>query len=381
MKFKTEQVELIKALNIGSRSLMSKANLPILSNILIKASTSGVEFLTTNLETACRVVVKASVEASGEITVGGRVLAEFISQLDAGVVSVEKLGEELLIESGGFNVRLSTMPAEEFPAIPKVEGGRKLEIGVGDFTKSINRVSFCAAIDESRPILTGVLCQINKKGLSLVATDGFRLGYSLLPLVGGGTLNTLEFIIPARALLEASKIMDEHNKSEDTLKTISVIVADNLSQAVFEIGGVEFTSRLIEGAFPNWEKLIPSAFSTVSHINCDELVRVVKIASIFARESGNIVKLSLEGGSGGASLVVSSTTAQVGSSNSKIALSMKGRGGEIAFNYRYLLEALATIDEVEVDFEMNESLNPGKFSCGGDSSSFFHIIMPVRLQN
>lgn len=383
MKFKIKQTDLLKGLSLSSRSLLVKSNLPILSNVLVSAKKGVVEVVTTNLETATRVELVAKVEIEGRVTLPGRAISEFVSQLESGELIIETLGEEVVVSAGGFSARFATIAPEEFPAIPQVVGGKVIKISTGDLVEGVERVGFCAAVDESRPILTGILCEIKKTGLEMVATDGFRLGFCRIKLGSTGENTNLKIIIPAKALLEVSKMASEIEQGQDASKAdgVQLVIADNLNQAVFKIGTVEFTTRLIEGVFPAWEKLIPTTFITSAKINKGELVRVIKIASIFARESGNIIKIKLDDQGQKPSLIVSSTTAQVGSSQSKVDVELKGKGGEIAFNFRYLLEALSVIGGEEVSFEMNESLNPGRLTSEEAKESYFHIIMPVRLQN
>lgn len=383
MKFTIDQIGLLKGLSLSSRSLLVKSNLPILSNVLISAKKGLVEVVTTNLETATRVALVAKVETEGRITLPGRAISEFVSQLDPVEVIIETLGEEVAISAGGFSARFATIASEEFPAIPQVEGGKAIKISTSDLTSGVDKVAFCAAVDESRPILTGILCEIKKAGLEMVATDGFRLGFSRIKVENVNENIGLKIIIPAKALIEVAKMASETEQGQDLNKTsgVQLVVADNLNQAVFKIGNVEFTTRLIEGVFPAWEKLIPSTFTTNAKINRSELIRVIKIASIFARESGNIIRIKLDDQGQKSSLIVSSTTAQVGSSQSRVDVSLSGSGGEIAFNFRYLLEALGVIEGEDVTFEMNESLNPGRLTSVGGKETYFHIIMPVRLQN
>lgn len=383
MKFTINQTDLLKGLSLSARSLLVKSNLPILSNVLISTKKGLVEVVTTNLETATRVVLEAKVETEGRITLPGRAISEFVSQLDSGEVTIETLGEEIAISLGGFSARFATIAPEEFPAIPQVEGGKAIKISTSDLVSGVDRAAFCAAVDESRPILTGILCEVKKTGLEMVATDGFRLGFCRIKIENVSENIGLKIIIPAKALIEVSKMALEIDQGQDANKAsgVKLVVADNLNQAVFKVGNVEFTTRLIEGVFPAWEKLIPSTFTTNAKINRSELIRVIKIASIFARDSGNIIKIKLDDQGQKSSLIVSSTTAQVGSSQSKVDVSLNGHGGEIAFNFRYLLEALSVISGEDVTFEMNESLNPGRLTGVDGEKTYFHIIMPVRLQN
>ncbi len=393
MKIKLTQADFSKALLTCGKSVLPRANLPILSNVLIKTAGSQVEILSTNLETATRATFGVVVESAGEVTVNGKTLLEFVSQLPDGEVVVEKLGEELVISAGSFNGRFTTMPAEEFPAIPKVEKGISLEIDCGEFAGAVSKVVFCAAQDEGRPILTGVLCEVNKNKLKMVATDGYRLGFEQIN-VGGASPN-LKFNIPAKALAEVAKIIVERGlvdeAEKESKKKFTLMVSVSLNQISFKMGEgegkkaaeeVEFTSRLIEGEYPNWQKIIPATFNTKAKIARDEFAKLVRIASIFARDAGNIVKLKFEpaGASKTGKFSVSATSAQTGSGDAGVNIEVAGPGGEIAFNFRYLLEVLSVISGSEVNFEMNESLNPGKITEDGAGDNFFHIIMPVRLQ-
>jgi len=380
MKFKISQSDFSKTLSAASRSILTKANLPILSNVLISASRNKLEILSTNLETATKASISCKTEIEGKITIPGRTLLEFISQLPEGEVTFEKLGEEVLVSTKGYNARIPTIAPEEFPAIPKIEKGYEVKIKTEDFVKGVDEVAFCAAQDEGRPILTGVLCEFKGGKLSLVATDGYRLSFREIPIEKSPSEKNIKIVVPARAISEVAKVIVENIEGETG--DLSLVVSDSLNQINFKVANVEFTSRLIEGEFPGWQKIIPSSFTTKARLPKSEFIKLVRIAAIFARDSGNIVRLKLEsaGASKKGALTVLSSAAQVGSTDAQIEAEMTGKGGEIAFNFRYLLEVLSIIGGEEVNFEMIESLNPGRITGIDEKDSFFHIIMPVRLQ-
>ena len=380
MKFKISQSDFSKTLSAASRSILAKANLPILSNVLISASGNKLEILSTNLETATKASISCKTEIEGKITIPGRTLLEFISQLPEGEVTFEKLGEEVLVSTKGYNARIPTIAPEEFPAIPKIEKGYEVKIKTEDFVKGVEEVAFCAAQDEGRPILTGVLCEFKGGKLSLVATDGYRLSFREIPIEKLPSEKNVKIVVPARAISEVAKVIVENIEGETG--DLSLVVADSLNQINFKVANVEFTSRLIEGEFPGWQKIISSSFTTKARLPKSEFIKLVRIAAIFARDSGNIVRLKLEsaGASKKGALTVLSSAAQVGSTDAQIEAEMTGKGGEIAFNFRYLLEVLSIIGGEEVNFEMIESLNPGRITATDEKDSFFHIIMPVRLQ-
>ncbi|MBI2327123.1 DNA polymerase III subunit beta [Candidatus Curtissbacteria bacterium] len=375
MKFKISQGDFSKALLLVNKSLPSRTNLPILANVLVSASGNKLEIVSTNLETATRVVIGSEVEKEGKVTVPGRILFEFISQLSEGEIVVERLGEEVLVSAKNYRARLAIMGTEDFPAIPKIEKGKKISIGAGDFAKGILKVVFCATQDEGRPVLTGILCDFEKESLSLVATDGYRLSFQKLACES----EEVKIVVPAKALLEVTKIISEAEVGEN--QQTEILVAESLNQINFKINNVEFTSRLIEGEFPNWQKIIPTNFTSSAKINKEEFIKLVKIASIFARDSGSIIRLSLTSESKRVALLkVSANNDQIGSNEAECEIELSGAGGQIAFNFRYILEMLSSVEGEDVNFEMIESLNPGRLTVPGDDN-YFHIIMPVRLQS
>ena len=381
MKFRISQEEISKTLLAVNKSLLAKVNLPILANILVSATKEKIEVLSTDLETATRVVVSCKVEKEGKVALPGRTLLEFVSQLPEGGVVFEKLDQEVLVATKNYSARLATMPAEDFPVIPKIEKGGTIMLAPRDFMKAIMKVAFCAAQEEGRPTLTGVLCEAQKTHLLLVATDGYRLGFQRVSIVGGDPVS-LKAVIPAKALIEVAKLISERAEELEG-KSIKLVIADNFSQVNFKIGNIEFSARVIEGEFPSWQKIIPTTFTTKVKVAKEEFIKLVRIASIFARESGNIIRLKLEGGEKGkaAALKVFAINNQVGSNEAETRVELSGEGGEIAFNFRYLLETLSSIEGEDVNFEMIESLNPGRFTETDGRGDFFHIIMPVRLQS
>lgn len=363
---------------LAGKSLLAKPNLPVLANLLIKAGKGRVEIISTNLETATRVTLECNVAIEGQTTLSGKTLLEFVSQLPEGEVTIEKLGEEVLVSASGFKARLATIAVEEFPAIPTIEKGTTMELVGDDLVRVINRVAFSAAADEGRPILTGVLSDFNKGNLKMVATDGYRLSFDQVAFAGPTEID-MKIIVPARALIEVAKILSE--VGEEKLK---VEVSENLSQINFNVGSVEFTSRLIEGEYPGWQRVIPASFPTKVKVAKEELMKLVKIAAIIARDAGSIVRVKVEPDAkraGHGLLKIAANASQVGSTDAEADVEVTGPGGEIAFNYRYVLEALAVIGGEDIIFEMVESLNPGKISPVDAKEKFFHIVMPVRLQS
>lgn len=383
MKLSVSQSDFSGALLSVSKSLAVRANLPILANILLVASGSKLSVLATDLETATQTTVGCQVAQEGKITVPGKILGEFISQIPDGEIVVEKLGEELVLSAKGHSARFATMAVEDFPAIPKIEHGHILKINSSELSHAISKVAIAAAVDEGRPVLTGILCEITKDAVTMVATDGYRLSFQRVAVssAAGGNL-PVKMIVPARAMIEVNKLIAESTGEDSEVGNVEMIIAEGLNQLNAKIGNVEFTTRLIEGSFPPWQKIIPDKFTSLVNANREELVRLIRIASIFARDSGNIIKLTIgsKDGSGTSVLKVAAGNKQVGSNEAEMEVALSGRGGEIAFNFRYLLEMLSSVDSEDINFQMIESLNPGKLTVPGNQD-YFYIVMPVRLQS
>ena len=378
MKFIIPQGEFTKLLLAVDKSLLARVNLPILANILVSTTGGKLEILSTNLETATRVTGESRVEVEGRTTVPGKLLFEFVSQLPEGEVVFEKLGEEVVVTTKRYSGRFATQPTEDFPAIPKIEKGTIVFVDAALLKKAVLRVAYCAAQDEGRPVLTGVLCEFGKKDLSMVATDGYRLSFQKIDIDNRGEV--AKIVVPAKSIVEVAKIISELVDEVGDGK-IEIMIAAGLNQINFKIGNVEYTSRLIEGVFPNWQKLIPANFTSTARVPKEEFIKIVRVASIFARDAGNIVRFKLvASGAKGGLLSAYATNSQVGSNEAQTEIDLIGKGGEIAFNYRYLLEMLSSVDGEDVEFEMIESLNPGRLTVPGDGN-YFHIIMPVRLQS
>jgi DNA polymerase-3 subunit beta len=210
--------------------------------------------------------------------------------------------------------------------------------------------------------------QTTKTGLTITATDGFRLSRKV---VEGLKVDELDkgLIIPARTTLEMVRVLNEGKKQEVIIRMLT-----DTNQVVMEYDGIELMSRVLEGNFPDVDKIIPQGFGTSLTVDRSELLRAVKAAGIFARESSNVIIFSLTD----SVLTVKSSSAATGETKIEIEVEKEGEDGQIAFNYRYVLDFLNSVDAERVTFQMTESLAPGVFGVDGDKS-LVHIIMPVRV--
>lgn len=373
MKAVVLQENLHKGLTIASRFVASRVQLPVLSNVLLATEKGRLKISATNLEAGVSVWVGANIVKEGSLTVPSRLLTEYVASLPAGKVELQVKESKLELESGSFRADFQGLSAGEFPALPKTDEKNSLCLSVKLLSETISQVAFAAAADEGRQILTGVLFLVKEGELQVVATDGYRLSLKKIKaekeLTERSELKS-GLILPAKTLNEVVRLV-----SDMTEETVRLSITPESNQVVFGLDEATVASRLIEGDFPDFAKIIPGKGSGVVEIDTEELTRAVKMAAIFARESSNIVRLKAEK----SSLKISSNSSQAGGNVSEIEAKIEGKFEGIAFNSRYLLDYLATVSAERLCLEVSGPLHPGVFTSPKDPS-FLHLIMPVRVQ-
>ncbi len=374
MKLSVLQENLARGLATVSRSVASRAQLPVLSNILLTTDQGRLKLSATNLETGINHWLGAKVEKEGAISIPAKILAESVASLPTEKVELEARENNLLVNCGQYQAEFNGLAATEFPKIPSVKGKPDLSFASDSLTRAINQVAFAAAQDEGRPVLTGVLLLVKGKDLILAATDGYRLSLKKIPTTKGITESKelkKGLIIPSRTLTELARATGEKEQE----KNIGLTITERANQVIFSTPDTEIVSRLIEGKYPDYEKIIPNKGKTNLMIDVVELIRAVRAAAIFAREAANIIRFQIDK----KGLEITANTAQVGRNRVRLEAKVKGVGSKIAFNSRYLLDFLGTIESEQINLEISGSLNPGVFTVKGDQS-YLHIIMPVRVQ-
>ena len=369
MKASILQENLQKALSAVSRIIPTRAQLPILQNVLLRTQEKRIMVVGTSLDTTVVYWVDGKVEKDGAVSVPARVLSEFVTTLPPQTVSLEEREGSLGVSCSGFHANLATSPPAEFPPPPTRSKTPKTSIAAADLVNVLGRALFAAAADEARPILSGVRFVQTDDETVAVATDGYRLsrvGVGLKLAIG------TDVVVPARALFEVLRL----SKETATEGMLSFSMTDD-GQLVFVVGDGEIYTRRIDGEYPPVEKIIPKTYTTRATFDTDAMTLAVKSAAIFARDNSNIVRLSV----GGGKIVVSANAPSVGENKIDVEANVEGEGGEIAFNSRFLLEYFSAVNADQVSFEMTGSLNPGAFRpASPDDDSFLPIIMPVRVQ-
>jgi len=373
MKLSLLQENLNLALTNVSRFVSTKAQLPILNNILISTDEGRIKLSATNLDLGINYWIGGKIEEEGSVTIPAHEITEFISYLSSGKIDISLNNNLLNIKSNKTESDFATTPAADFPELPKFDPKKSFDLDIALLNNSVSQIAFSAATDDTRPVLTGILCQFTQENLSLVSTDGFRLSQKNIKLVNPITLpegkEKLSFLIPARSLTEVTKLAKNNTKLQ-----ISVVRDDH--QIMFVLDDIELLSSVLDGQYPDYQKIIPENFSTNIFINREEFSQAIKIASVFAKESANVVKLKIQNNS----IEITANAPQKGKNKIEVDARIEGEGLEIAFNYKFVSDFLNICKGKELVIKLNESLTPGLFQDQSDPA-FTHIIMPVRIQD
>ncbi len=356
----TENIE--KHLSTLLRMLPSNSQVPILSNILLTADKSGFYLKATDLEIGIIIKIPAKINKEGSITIPGKQFIETITNLPKDKLLMVEEKEKLRISIRESNITFQTLSSLEFPDLMKRKGEKIISLKKTAFDKLFDHLCFSASTDDIRPHLTGVYIAKIDGLVELVTTDGYRLTVKSIEM---NTLSKIEepIIVSVQVVNEAMNI-----KAEEI--TMSINLDEN--QVVFEGGDVVLVGRLIDGRFPPYEKVIPSASITKVTIDRDEFIQSVRLASVFAKDQSNIVNVSIEGGV----LKLSAKTSGVGEGEFVVDVQKEGEDNNIAFNIRYLADALKNFEGEKVVMEMNGPLQPALFK--DNKNSFKHVIMPIK---
>jgi len=366
MKIQVLQENLSKAVSTASRFSSSRAQLPVLANILLSVEKSKLVISATNLEISVSIPVGAKVEEEGEITIPAKTLSDIVVNLNPGTLELTSEKEVLTIKQGAFKSSLVGMNASDFPSLPKNLGkGETNTIDAGVFSKALTKVLFSATFDETRPTLTGVLCCKKKADTYLVSTDGFRL--SKKKIITTSAKPSFDAIVPKNVLSEIPRFFT-------TTENLEYSFDGKEKQVVFKIDGSLVSSRLIEGDFPDFEKIIPKEHSAVVNVDKNDFYRAVKLASVFARDSANVVKLEVQKDRVG----VASESQYAGEQKNSFEAKVEGEGLTVAFNYKFLEDFVQSVEGESIVMEFSGPQSPGVFKDPSDPD-YLHLIMPVKI--
>lgn len=368
MKLFCTQRDLDYALNVVNKAIGVNNTLPVLNNILLKAEGKKLFFSSTNLEIAINCSIDADVRGEGAITVPAKLITGYVSLLNDQKVELHvSEGNTLQVNSSSSSTKIKCISADEFPLIPKVDKGQEFSVKVDDFYSAINQTCFAASMNTSRPVLSGIFIYSTGDSLKLVSTDSYRLAEKKVVFTSKPK-EDVSCIVPARTMMELGKIITKSNEKE-----VKVNISKN--QVLFAVDGVELISRLIEGKFPDYEKIIPHGDKTKTEVSTEDLSLVLKRVSLFARENNNSVKIIV---TNDGKLQVSSEETKVGEEKAELPVKIDGENNKTSLNAQYLLDVLTYINEDKILILMNDKVSPVVIKpIKGDD--YVYIIMPLKV--
>jgi DNA polymerase-3 subunit beta len=374
MKFNINQDHFSNGLQQVLNVVASRSTMPILSNVLIEAEEGHISLTTTNLDLGIRCRIKAEVIDTGSITLPVRKLATIVKELPVNEVFLETSEKnQAKITSGGSLFKIMGISSEEFPPLPTFENRKVFELSQDEIVNMLKSVSYAQSTDENRYILNGVYFNFADEKLTLVATDGRRLGLTGLDLEVSEE-NAGSLILPAKTVAELERLMGKGEK---------VNIAFNDRQAAFEIGLDEagdsglvdhlyLVSKIVEGNYPNYRQVIPKETEHRVKIERELMLECVNRAALVTSDKSNSVKIKISKNL----LEISGQSSEYGESHESMAIAYDGPEVQVAFNPQFLMEPLKALNKDEVFFEFKDELSPGLFKT---LDNFICVIMPLRL--
>lgn len=363
MKFSCTQENFSRGLNTVSHIASKNVSLPVLNNVLITAEKGVIKLTTTNLEIGINCQVRGKIEKEGKITTQAKLLADYVNSLPNERVDLAVEGDNLKIKCGQAQTNIKGSSVEDFPLIPKVERKKSFSLKTGDFKKAITQVIYAAASDETRPEISGIFVKCAANEIIMAATDSYRLAEKRVK--SQKTSQSEGVIVPAKTLMELNRVLNEETEE------INFFINDN--QALFIFNGIEMVSRLIEGQYPDYQQIIPTGGKTKVEVNTQEFIKRVKTTSLFCKPGINDISLEIKK----EEIIVSASNSQLGQNVSNLTAKVEGEENSIVFNYRYLLDGLASIETEELILELTDNASPGLIRPKG-LGDYTYIIMPIR---
>ena len=376
MKVSVLQENLAHGLSIVSRAVAPRSTLPVLGNILAATDDGRLRLSATNLELGITCWIGAKIEEEGSTTVPARTFTDLIGTLPPDQVHMDLSvrTQTMNVRCGSTNTDLKCIDAQEFPPMPVPDLDAAIQIDVGTFKEMVQQVAFAASTDEARPILTGVFVKVEDNQIVMAAADGFRLSVRTAE-IESAVEKAVTVVIPARALIELARI------AGDGKDPIRMALMPQSGRVVFRTNDTELVSQLIEGQFPDYEQIIPRSYQTRTTLSTPAFLKACKQAEIFAREGSLIARLNITPGESEmvpGVVEIFGQSEETGSSQTVVDASIEGPPILIAFNVRYLREALDVIKTSNVALETTTDTSPGVLRPVGDNN-FVHVIMPMHL--
>lgn len=364
VNFLTENI--YEYLSLLGKVIPSHSQIPLLSSVLLEATPTEFKLSVTDLEFGVTVAIPAKIEESGGLLVPGKQFVEILSSLPHEKAQLTREKEQLVLSSASGSFKFQALPKDDFPRLFEEKGEKVGEFNTEIFQNIFTKLIFAVSTDDSRPHLTGIYVVKKEGQVDLVATDGYRM--SLKRVSGGNWKDEGDgLILSPRLIMEGLSL-----KNTDK---IGLFIHRKGNQAILEAGGAMLIGRLIEGQYPDYEKVLPKESKTSIVLDREEFQRLLKVTSVFARENANVINCSITLGA----LHLQVASSSLGEAESKIEGQQTGDDNTIAFNIKFLQDFLRSVQGKKITLHINSPFEPALFTTD-DDPDFKHVIMPVRVQ-
>src|ERR671912_1416712 len=362
-----------KKLALVSRGVSARSTIQLLGGILLGGRGEVLELSATDMEISIQTSSVAEVEGEGRVVIPARIFHDIVRSLPGGSFSLEHDDSEgtVRLVAGENEYRIRTFAADDYPQLPKFPEEGVFRMPGQSLVETVEKVSRSYSRDETRPVLTGILISFEDSRVRMVTTDSYRLSIKETELATTAFEGSREAIIPARAMQEVSRIFSGSEEEE-----VEVSLSEN--QALFRVGDVLFGTRLIDGNFPEYRRLLPTTFEREISVSREELMGTLRRVNLFAQRQTPPVPVSLSFSEGAVEVIV--RNGEIGEAHERLAATSED-DFLISFNPNYLLDGVSAIDTEKVVFKLNEALKPGLIVPGEDGEGepdFLYLIMPMR---
>ena len=364
MKLTATREDLLAPLQSVIGVVERRQTMPVLANVLLSARDNRLAITGTDLEVELVAATKVGLEQPGDITVPGRKLVDIFRALPEGVsITLSTEGERMTIRAGRSRFTLSTLPAAEFPVVEEINAGQTLSLPQGEFRRLIDKTHFSMAQQDVRYYLNGLLLETHESILRAVATDGHRLALCEMALPSSGKGG--QVIVPRKGVLELQRILG-------TEGNVELAIGTNHVRA--QIGDIRFTSKLIDGRFPEYGRVIPSNPTKRIIADRETLRQALQRTAILSNEKYRGIRLTLKSGL----LMLTAHNPEQEEAEDQVEVAYEGEDVEIGFNVNYLLDALSAIESDKVELGLTDS-NSSCLVHAPDAVHTRYVVMPMRL--
>jgi len=360
-----------KGISVVERVTGKNQTLPILNNIFIKTEKNFLNLITTNLEIGIKYWVLAKITQEGDMIVPAKILSNFISTLSEEKISLTSKDTILYIEDENYKTQIKGLDSQEFPLIPEINNDDFIEIKSQPFCEALSQIIGFCSVGQARPEISGIYLEFQKDKLVMVSTDSFRLAEKIL-FLENPIKKEYSFIIPQKTAQEIINVFNEEDKLRVYYSPNQILFESAFKEVSH--AKIQITSTLIQGEFPNYKDVLPKKCDTKINISKDELVKQLKIASLFSNKTNEIRLISNEKKKG---VDIFSQNPDIGESQTFINAQMEGKDFNVSFNYKFLIEGISSIRSKNLIMDINGEDGPAVIRPVGDNT-YLYLVMPIK---